>query len=305
MGTFLLRRTISSVLVLIGVLFVVHALILLAGDPTSGLLPVDATPEMRERLRDDLGLDEPVPIQFVQFLGRAVQGDFGESHAQGGSALDVVLQRLPATLALGVTSLLISLAIGIPLGALSGLRPNSVFDYVARFLAALSQAIPTFWLGLMLMLLFGVRFGWLPISGSGDARHLILPGLTIALSVLPAIVRIFRSSLLGVIDRDYIRTARSKGLSSSRIFRKHVLRNASLPLLTVIGFQISSILSSALVAEVIFAYPGMGRLASQAVATRDLAVIQVFVLLASIVVLVCNMLIDLSYALLDPRVRVR
>jgi ABC-type dipeptide/oligopeptide/nickel transport system permease component len=155
------------------------------------------------------------------------------------------------------------------------------------------------------MLLFGVRFGWLPISGSGDARHLILPGLTIALSVLPAIVRIFRSSLLGVIDRDYIRTARSKGLSSSRIFRKHVLRNASLPLLTVIGFQISSILSSALVAEVIFAYPGMGRLASQAVATRDLAVIQVFVLLASIVVLVCNMLIDLSYALLDPRVRVR
>jgi peptide/nickel transport system permease protein len=305
MGTFLLRRTISSVLVLIGVLFVVHALILLAGDPTSGLLPVDATPEMRERLRDDLGLDEPVPIQFVQFLGRAVQGDFGEFHAQGGSALDVVLQRLPATLALGVTSLLISLAIGIPLGALSGLRPNSVFDYVARFLAALSQAIPTFWLGLMLMLLFGVRFGWLPISGSGDARHLILPGLTIALSVLPAIVRIFRSSLLGVIDRDYIRTARSKGLSSSRIFRKHVLRNASLPLLTVIGFQISSILSSALVAEVIFAYPGMGRLASQAVATRDLAVIQVFVLLASIVVLVCNMLIDLSYALLDPRVRVR
>ncbi len=305
MGRFLLRRTISSVLVLIGVLFVVHALILLAGDPTSGLLPVNATPEMRDRLRDELGLDEPVPIQFVQFLGRAVQGDFGDSHSQGGTALDAVVERLPATLALGVTALAISLLIGIPLGALSGLRPNSIFDYVARFLAALSQAIPTFWLGLLLMLLIGVNWGWLPISGSGTPRHLILPALTIALSVLPAIVRIFRSSLLGVIDRDYIRTARAKGLSKTRIFRKHVLRNASLPLLTVVGFQVSSILSSALVAEVIFAYPGMGRLASQAVSTRDIAVIQVFVLLAAIVVLVCNMLIDLAYALLDPRVRIR
>lgn len=305
MGRYLLRRAGYSVLVLLGVLFVVNALVLMAGDPATALLPIDATPEMRNRLEAELGLDRPLPVQFLHFLGRVVQGDFGESQSQGGSALQLVIDRLPATLELGVVALVMSLLIGLPLGGLAGLRPNSAVDHVARLLAALSQAIPAFWLGLMLMLLVGVRLGWLPISGSGGFSYLILPALTVALSVMPAIVRIFRSSLLGVIDRDYIRTARAKGLSGSRIFRKHIVRNASLPVLTVVGFQVSSILSSALVAEVIFAYPGMGRLASQAVATRDIAVIQAFVFLASVIVLVTNMLVDLAYALLDPRVRVR
>ncbi len=305
MTRFLLRRTLYSVMVLIGVLFVVNALVLMAGDPATALLPIDATPEMRDRLEAELGLDQPLPIQFLHFLGRALQGDFGESQSQGGSALQLVIDRLPATLELGLVALMLSLLIGLPLGGLAGLRPNSLIDHVARLFAALSQAIPAFWLGLVLMLLVGVRLGWLPISGRGGFSYLILPALTIALSVMPAIVRIFRSSLLGVIDRDYIRTARAKGLSGPRIFRKHIARNASLPVLTVVGFQVSSILSSALVAEVIFAYPGMGRLASQAVATRDIAVIQAFVFLSSVIVLVTNMVVDLSYALLDPRVRVR
>lgn len=305
MARFVLRRAVFSVLVLLGVLFVVNGLVLMSGDPTTALLPIDATPEMRDRLEAELGLDQPLPLQFVRFLGRALQGDFGESHSQGRQALDVVLERLPATLELGAVALGFALVIGLPLGALAGLRSGSVWDHVARFLAALSQAVPTFWLGLMLMLIVGVQLRWLPISGSGSLRHLILPGLTIGLSVMPAIVRIFRSSLLAVIDRDYVRTARAKGLSGARIFRKHMLRNAALPLLTVVGFQVSSILSNALVAEVIFAYPGMGRLATTAISTRDLSVIQVFVLLSSVVVLTCNLLVDLAYAVLDPRVRVR
>lgn len=305
MTRFFLRRAAYSVLVLVGVLFIVNALVLLSGDPAKALLPLDATPEQIERLRTELGLDDALPIQFAKYLGRAVQGDFGTSQTHASPALDIVADRLPATLRLGAVGLAFSLLIGLPLGALAALRKGSWIDHLARGVAAIGQAVPGFWLGLMLLLLFGVRFGWLPISGSGSWQHLLMPGFTIALPIIPAIVRIFRSSLIGVLERDYVRTARAKGLSGSRVFRHHVVRNASLPVLTVIGFQIGSIMSGALVAEVIFAYPGMGRLAYQAVVNRDIAVVQVFVVLVSIVVVITNMLIDLSYAVLDPRVRVR
>lgn len=302
---YLARRSTYNVVVLIGVLFIVHALLLMSGDPATALLPLNATPEQKAQLRGELGLDDPLPVQFVKFLGRAVRGDFGVSQRQGIPALELVFDRLPATMALGGLALAISLVVGLTLGAAAALRPNTWIDHVARTIAALGSAVPQFWLGLMLMLTVGVRLGWLPISGSGSLRHLILPAITVATPAIPAITRIFRSSLLGVVERDYVRTARAKGLSGARIFRKHIVRNAALPALTVVGFQVSAILSSALVAEVIFAYPGMGRLAATAVGTRDLAVVQAFVFLASAVVLVTNMLVDLAYALLDPRVRVR
>lgn len=305
MTRFFLRRAAYSVLVLIGVLFIVNGLVLLSGDPARALLPLDATPEQLERLRADLGLDDSMPVQFAKYLGRVAQGDFGTSHGHGRPALELVGERLPATLQLGAVGLAFSLLIGLPLGAVAAVRKGTWIDHLARGVAAIGQAVPGFWLGIMLLLVIGVRFGWLPISGSGDWRHLLMPGFTIALPIIPAIVRIFRSSLIGVLERDYVRTARAKGLSSSQVFRHHVVRNASLPVLTVIGFQIGSIMSGALVAEVIFAYPGMGRLAYQAVVNRDIAVVQVFVVLVSIVVLITNMLIDLSYAVLDPRVRVR
>lgn len=302
---FLLRRSAYNVVVLIGVLFVVNALILMAGDPATALLPLNATEAQKAQIRADLDLDKPLPVQFAKFLGRAVQGDFGRSHSQGEGALGLVFDRLPTTLQLGGVALVFALVVGLALGAAGALRPNTWVDHVSRAIAALGSAIPQFWMGLMLMLVLGVRFGWLPISGSGGLQYLILPGITVALPTIPPITRIFRSSLLGVVERDYIRTARAKGLNGTRIFRKHVLRNASLPVLTVIGFQVSSILSSALVAEVIFAYPGMGRLAATAVSTRDISVVQAFVFLASAVVLVTNMLVDLGYAVLDPRVRMR
>lgn len=305
MTRFIIRRTIYGVLVMVGVLFVANSLLLASGDPARALLPLDATPEQLAQVRSDLGLDDPRPIQFLKFLGRAVQGDFGASQNYDRPALDVVAERLPATLELGVVALAFALLVGLPLGAVAALRKGSWLDHLSRAIAAFGQAIPGFWVGLMLLLVFGERLRWLPTSGSGSFKYLILPALTIALPVIPVIVRIFRSSLLGVLNRDYVRTARAKGLAGSRIFRRHVVRNSSLPVLTVVGFQVGSIISGALVAEVIFAYPGMGRLAYQAVSSRDLAVVQVFVVFVSALVIVTNLLLDLSYALLDPRVRVR
>ncbi|MGY6500702.1 MAG: ABC transporter permease [Acidimicrobiales bacterium] len=305
MLTFLGRRVAYSLLVMVGVLFIVNALVLVSGDPARAMLPLDAGPEQVDRLRDELGLDRPLPVQFGQFMGRAVQGDFGYSHRHSRPALDVVLERLPATVQLGAAGLGVALLVGLPLGAVSALRKGTWIDHVARSIAAFGQAVPAFWLGLMLILFFGVQLGWFPISGRGDWRYLVLPAITVALPSIPPIVRIFRSSLIGVLERDYVRTARAKGLSSTRVFRKHVVRNAALPVLTVVGFEIGSILSGALIAEVIFAYPGMARLAYEAVVNRNLAVIQAFVFLVSAIVLITNMLIDLSYAALDPRVRVR
>lgn len=305
MSSFVLRRLAYSVLVLLGVLFVVNGLVLISGDPARAMLPIDATPAQAERLRADLGLDDPLPIQFAKFVGRAVQGDFGMSHSQNRPAIDLATERLVPTLKLSVVGLAFTLLIGLPLGALAALRKGSFIDHLARGVAALGQAVPAFWLGLMLLLVIGVQLRWLPISGADDWRHLLMPGLTIAVPIIPAVVRIFRSSLIGVLERDYVRTARAKGLSGSRVFRDHVVRNASIPVITVIGFQVGSLLSGALIAEVIFAYPGMGRMAYQAVLSRDIAVVQVFVVFVSAIVLITNLLLDMVYSLLDPRVRVR
>ena len=172
-------------------------------------------------------------------------------------------------------------------------------------MAAIGQAIPDFWLGIMLILILGVNLHWLPISGTGDWRHLVMPGLVVALPTLPAVVRIYRSSLIGVLDRDYVRAARARGLNGAQVFSRHVARNAAIPIVTVLAFEVGSIMSGALIAEVIFAYPGMGRVAYQAILNRDIAVVQAYVFLVSLIVVTTNMLLDVAYSLLDPRVRVR
>lgn len=305
MTRIVLRRIAYNAFVLLGVLFVVHGLLLLTGDPAAAYLPLDASAEQVELMRVRLGLDRPFLIQFFDFVGRAVRLDFGESFRNTAPAMEMVIKRIPATLQLGVVGLVFSLSVAVPLGAIAALRRDTWIDRVARAVAALGQAAPSFWVGLVLLLVFGVRLGWLPVSGAGSWRHLILPGIVIALPTVPPIVRLFRSSIIDVQDRDYVRTARSKGLGGWRIFRSHVARNSSVPLVTLISFEISSILSGALIAEVIFAYPGMGRLAYQAIISRDMAVVQAFVVVVSLVVLTTNLLLDLCYAALDPRVRLR
>ena len=305
MARFILRRLSYNVLVLVGVLFFVHGLLLATGDPAASLLPIDAGAEALETVREKHGLNDPVPVQFVKFVGRVAQGDFGDSWQHSRPALDLILERAPASLKLGLVGLGIALVVGTPLGALAALRKGTWIDQSARFVAVMGQATPGFWLGIMLLLILGVRLELLPISGSGDWRHLVMPGIVIALPTIPSIVRIFRSSLIGVLERDYVRTARAKGLGGVRVFRRHVTRNASIPVITVISFEVGAILSGALIAEVIFAYPGVGRLAYIAILGRDLALVQAYVVVVSVVVLTTNMLLDLTYALIDPRVRVR
>ena len=305
MARFLLRRLSYNVLVLLGVLFFVHGLLLATGDPAASLLPIDAGADALDNIRDKHGLNDPLPVQFVKFVGRAAQGDFGDSWQHSRPALDLILERAPASVRLGLVGLGIALAVGTPLGALAALRKGTWIDQSARFVAVMGQATPGFWLGIMLLLILGVQLELLPISGSGDWRHLVMPGIVIALPTIPSIVRIFRSSLIGVLERDYVRTARAKGLGGLRVFRRHVTRNASIPVITVISFEVGAILSGALIAEVIFAYPGVGRLAYIAILGRDLALVQAYVVVVSVVVLTTNMLLDLTYALIDPRVRVR
>lgn len=305
MARFILRRLSYNVLVLIGVLFFVHGLLLATGDPAASLLPIDAGAEALDAVREKHGLNDPVPVQFVKFVGRVAQGDFGNSWQHSRPALDLILERAPASLKLGLVGLGIALVVGIPLGALAGIKKGTWMDQAARFVAVLGQATPGFWLGIMLLLILGVRLELLPISGRGDWRHLVMPGIVIALPTIPSIVRIFRSSLIGVLERDYVRTARAKGLGGLRVFRRHVTRNASIPVITVISFEVGAILSGSLIAEVIFAYPGVGRLAYVAILGRDLALVQAYVVVVSVVVLTTNMLLDLTYALVDPRVRVR
>ena len=301
---FLLRRLAFNLLVLLGVLFVVHGLLLLTGDPAAAYLPLDAKQEDIVALRGRLGLDDPYPIQFAKFVGRVTRGDFGDSFRQNRPAMGLVWERVPETLTLGAVGLAISTVIGAPLGAIAALRKDTWVDRSARFTAVLGQAAPDFWVGLILLLVLGVLLRWLPTSGIGGWRHLVMPGLVIALPTIPILVRIFRSSILGVIDQNYIRTARAKGLNGRQVFRSHIMRNAAIPVVTVTSFEIARVLSGALIAEVIFAYPGMAQLAYTAILNRDMAVVQAFVLVVSVVVITTNMLLDLCYALLDPRVRI-
>ena len=305
MARFILRRLSYNVLVLLGVLFFVHGLLLATGDPAASLLPIDAGAEALEAVQEKHGLNDPLPVQFVKFVGRAAQGDFGDSWQHSRPALELILERAPASLRLGLVGLSIALVVGTPLGALAAIKKGTWIDQSARFVAVMGQATPGFWLGIMLLLILGVQLELLPISGAGDWRHLVMPGIVIALPTIPSIVRIFRSSLIGVLERDYVRTARAKGLGGLRVFRRHVTRNASIPVITVISFEVGAILSGALIAEVIFAYPGVGRLAYIAILGRDLALVQAYVVVVSVVVLTTNMLLDLTYALIDPRVRVR
>jgi peptide/nickel transport system permease protein len=302
MWSFLGRRLAFNLAVQRGVLLLLHRQV--TGDPAAAYLPLDADAEQVAALRSRLGLDEPFPVQFVEFVGRALQGDFGDSYRQRQPAMELVFERMPATLELGAVGLVIALFVGAPLGAVAALRKGTAIDRAARMVAVVGQAAPDFWVGLLLLLVLGVRLGWLPISGIGGWQHLVMPGLVIALPTIPIVVRIFRSSILGVLDQNYIRTARAKGLASGQIFRRHIVRNASIPIVTVTSFEISSILSGALIAEVIFAYPGMAQLSYTAIVNRDMAVVQSFVVVVSLVVVTTNLLLDLCYALLDPRVRV-
>jgi peptide/nickel transport system permease protein len=299
---YLARRLLQSVVVLLGVSLLVFVLMRLTGDPVYLLLPADASREQVAALRTELGLNEPIIVQYGRFLLGVVQGDFGTSFRTGQPAMAMVLERVPATLQLAIFALLITLVIAVPVGIISAKYRHTWVDDVGRGIALVGQAVPSFWLGIMLILIFSVRLGWLPPFGSGGLSYLILPGITLGAYSAAIISRLLRSTLLEVLHSDYIRTARAKGLGEQAVLYRHALRNASLPVVTMFGLQVGVLFGGAVITEYVFAYPGMGRLVLQAIGNRDFAVVQAFVLLITALIIVANIIVDILYAVLDPRI---
>src|SRR5215468_10590340 len=305
MRSYLVRRGWQSILVLFGVSLVVFLILHLTGDPALLLLPPDSTAEDVAKFRRAMGFDDPVTVQYARFLKGALRGDFGESVRHGEPAMGLVLERLPATFELAGAGLLIALSLAIPAGIVSAVRRNTLVDYVSTVVALLGQAMPTFWLGIMLILFFSVRINVLPSSGRGGLEHLILPAITLGLFTTARITRLTRSGMLEVLNQDYIRTARAKGVNEPPVVWKHALKNASIPIVTIVGIELGTLLGGSVITETIFAWPGVGRLSVQAIYNRDYPVVQAAVFLLATTFVLVNLVVDIVYTYLDPRIRLR
>ena len=290
-------------LTLLGVLTATFFLVRLAGDPTTLLLPVEATADQVASFRTALGLDQPLLVQYMKFLAHAVEGDFGISLRQRTPALGLVLERLPATLELALTSFILGLILAFAIGLAMRLSGSARLRSAVMWIALARQAIPVFWFGLLLILLFSVTLQWLPSLGRGGVTHLILPAITLSTYELALYLRLFNSSLATEAKQDYVRTAFAKGQSRSKIVIKHMLPNALLPLVTIAGINLGLLLGGTVVTETVFSWPGVGRLIVQSVSQRDYPVIIAGVFVVCLIFMVVNLIVDLLYAYLDPRVR--
>ena len=303
MTAYLARRALGALWALIGVAIVVFLILHLTGDPASVMMPPEATKAEIEAFRHEEGFDRPLIVQFASFAAAAAHGDLGVSLRHQEPAMALALQRLPATALLASSAFLIVLLVGVPAGILSAVRPRTWIDYVARVIALVGQSAPTYWIGLMLILFFAVRLGWFPASGIGDWHNLVLPAATLGFFSTAKIMRLTRAAMLEVLAADYLRTARAKGLTFARVTLWHGLRNALLPIVTQLGVELGTLLSGAIITETVFAWPGVGRLAVQAVFERDFPVVEAVVLIAATTFVVLNLVVDLLYAVLDPRIR--
>lgn len=303
MLSYLARRLLLVVVVVLGVATVVFFLQRLSGDPTNLLLPVDAPESMRQELRHELGLDAPIQVQYVRFLGRLSRGDLGRSFKFKEPVLALVLERLPRTMLLAGTALLLATVLAIPLGILAAIRSNTWIDTVATGISLVGQAIPVYWLGLVLILLFSVRLRWFPTMGGGSIRALVLPAVTLGAYSMARITRLTRSAVLDVLGQDYIRVARAKGIRERSVLYKHALRNAAIPIITMIGLQLGGLLGGAVLTEVVFAWPGIGRLAVNAVYNRDFPLVQGVALTTAVLFSLVNLIVDLTYVMVNPQVR--
>src|SRR5215216_2323993 len=301
--SYVAQRLLHGAGVVLGVSVIVFGLTWLRGDPVTVLVPLNTPPAEMQRLRHDLGLDRPLPVQYVDFLGKAFRGDFGMSLSQRQPAMQLVLERLPATLLLVGSALLFALLVGVPLGVLAATHHGRLPDAFARLVALLGQSLAAPSVGLVLILIFAVRLRWLPSSGLGQPTGVILPAIVAGLYPTAGLVRLLRAGMLDVLSAGYVRAARAKGLSERLVLSRHALKNALIPTLTFIGVQVGFLFGNSVVAEAIFAYPGMGRLAVESIGARDLPLIQAFVALAALLVVVASLLVDALYVWLDPRIR--
>ena len=304
MRTYILRRLAQSALTLLGVSVLVFAILrVLPGDPARMLLPDGAPESAVAELNRQLGLREPLVVQYGLFLRSVARGDFGQSFQYRAPALRVVLERLPATVQLTLAAMLVTIAVGVSLGIFTAVRRGTGYDVAGTIVAVVGQSLPNFWLGIMLILLFGVALRWLPTSGFASWSSLVLPAITLAAFPTALVARLTRSSMLEILNHDYIRTGRAKGLTEQSVVLRHALRNAAIPVLTVIGLQIGALLGGAVITESVFAWPGMGKLIVDAIFFRDFPVVQTVLILSATVFVAINLLVDLLYTVIDPRIR--
>jgi len=321
MLAFILRRVIQSVVVLFVMSLIVFSMINLVGDPVDMLVNPESLPDEIERVRRDFGLDQPVHVQYWRFMAGAFSGDLGNSFIFGRPALALMAERFPATLELAVSALIIAVTVGLPSGVYAGLRPNGWGSRIIMGGSVLGISIPTFWLGLMMIIVFSVQLGWLPVSGRGDTeqflglesslftldglQHLIMPATNLALFKIAMVIRLARAGTVEVMALDFIKFARAKGLSSRRIVRAHLLPNILIPIITVLGIEFGTLIAFATVTESIFAWPGLGKLVIDAIVNLDRPIIVAYLLFVVALFLVLNLVVDIIYAVLDPRVRLQ
>ncbi len=303
---YIIRRLLQTLIVVFGVSIVAFGMLFLTGDPTEVILGEAAdrmTVAQIQEFRTQRGFDRPWYVQYFSFVGNALQGDFGYSFIRHKPAYEVIAERLPATIQLASFAFVLSLIVSIPLGVLAATRAHKPADYIVSVLALVGQSIPSFWLGILLILLFGVYLRWLPISGSGTWQHLILPGITLAAFPIARNMRLTRSSMLDFMQRDFVRTARAKGITEQRVIYRHVLRNALLPIVTAIGLEIGFLLGGSVIIETIFGWPGVGREIIAAIGSKDFYVVQAGVIMLALIFAGVNLMIDLVYVWVDPRIR--
>ena len=320
MLAFILRRLAQAAIVMLAVAFIAFMLFQYVGDPVTNLLGQDATPQQRTQLRADLGLDQPFPVQFARFVGNAVQGEFGLSLRQGRKVSSLIVERLPATLELSLCAAVIALGVGIPLGVFAALRRGTFLSQAMMTLSLLGVSLPTFLIGILLILLFAVTLKWLPSFGRGEVvalgswttgllsadgwKHLVLPSITLALFQLALIMRLVRSEMLEVLRSDYIRFARARGLPNRLVYFGHALKNTLVPVMTITGLQLGSLIAFAIITEQVFQWPGMGLLFIQAVTFADIPVMAAYLCLISLIFVIINLVVDLLYFAVDPRLRI-
>ncbi|WP_430418085.1 ABC transporter permease [Methylibium petroleiphilum] len=319
MLAFLVRRLLQAVIVMLAVAFISFMLFQHVGDPVTHLLGQDATPEQRTQLRADLGLDRAVPLQFARFVGNAVQGDFGLSLRQGRKVSTLIAERLPATLELAITAAVLALGVGVPMGVIAALRRGSVLSQLLMTVSLLGVSLPTFLIGILLILVFSLGLHWLPSFGRGEVlsiggwtsgwftvsgwQHLVLPSITLAVFQLALIMRLVRAEMLEVLRSDYIRFARARGLSDRAVHFGHALKNTLVPVITITGLQLGSLIAFAIITETVFQWPGMGLLFIQAVSFADVPVMAAYLCLVALIFVAINLAVDLLYFVVDPRLR--
>ena len=301
---YIFRRLLHSALTLLGItLFTFVLLRLVPGDPARLILPENAPPAEVSHMRKLLGLDEPLYVQYYLYMRDLARADFGTSFQYSVPAIELVLERLPETIRLSLSAIALTVALAVPAGIVAAVRRQTLFDFGAMLAAIFGQSIPNFWLGLMLILLFSVNMHWLPVSGASTWLHYVLPTITLAAYLMALVARLTRSSMLEVLRQDYVRTARAKGLAQRVVLWRHALKNAAIPIVTVVGMQIGTLLGGAVVTETIFNWPGIGKLVIDAIWRRDYPIVQAVLLLSAFAFVAINLLVDLLYTYLDPRIR--